>query len=64
MRPYKLSAREHEAALLAAKGLSDRQVAGRMCLAYQSAKNLLNAARRKAGCTSRMQLAVKMRGAA
>lgn len=51
-----LTARELEAALLAAEGLTDRQVAGRMGISERTVHSHLRAAYVKTGTRNRVQL--------
>lgn len=56
MRPYDLTPREREAAQIAAKGLSNREVAARMSLTEGAVKQYLNRAFEKLGVEKRGQL--------
>ncbi|HVL38149.1 MAG TPA: response regulator transcription factor [Fimbriimonadaceae bacterium] len=55
-----LSAREYQAGMLVAKGMSNRQIAETMGLKEQSVKNLITTISRKLQCENRVQVAHKL----
>jgi non-specific serine/threonine protein kinase len=53
-----LTAREHEATALVAEGLTDRQIAARLCISERTVHAHLRAAFAKTGSPSRVMLAL------
>jgi ATP/maltotriose-dependent transcriptional regulator MalT len=60
-RPAGLTAREHEVALLVARGLSNRQVADELVITEKTAKNHVQRVLDKLGVRSRTQLVIRAR---
>jgi len=59
-----LSQKQHAAVALLSRGMSDREIAAELGVAYRTAKQHLEIARAKTGATNRVELAVMfVRGA-